>query len=168
MSLLFTLNGLNADQKSTVNDGSKFGKEACARNGKVNHEALINELTPLDQKGKSFDGKNAKQNMKAQKFQQDASSELLKDPAILRYYDFKPDEKSIQHSDKIIDDYANGTIEQNESEGDWKTEKCLEQGVPYALEVAYSLNVQVKKTPEVKITYQACNGHERYIDWFLV
>jgi conjugal transfer mating pair stabilization protein TraN len=159
LALFFAPHWLIADQQSGTKEGKKFGKTAHAKGIKFEDTKLVSDLTPIDQKGKVFDAKQAKNRMKTKDIPSNEIYEFLERPEMLRYQEFKPDVASIKHSDSIVNQYEKGFVNQTESV--YKIEKCLQPDAPFELSVRYTREITIKFLPEVKKTTRICNGHEK-------
>lgn len=161
MSCLSFASMFAADQKDFQKEGLRFGKQAHASSVDFENSLCVDDITPIDQKGKTFDPREAKRRVK----EQDIPKNAISDISGAQRMNVKPlDEESISHSDSLVCDYEKGFIqpEVSEFETDYKIETCLQYNeAPFELEVAHKLHVKVKKTPAVEKEVHICLGHRR-------
>ena len=150
---------LLSDQKSLQEEGLRFGKQAHKNCVDFENSLCMDDITPLDARGKTFDAEEAKRLIKEKNIPQNAFSELASSQRT-NAQQHQLDDESIAHSDALVDNYAKGFIQQSGDEG-YKIETCLQYDAPFELEVTRTLSVKVRKSPAVETEVHVCNGHQR-------
>lgn len=143
-----------SDQRRFQEEGLAFGKQMHATSMHFEDALCIEDITPLDQRGKTFDAEAARQRVKKQDIPENTIADLSR-ASHARHGAL--DEKSIAHSDSLLINPQNATSPSIED--DYRIETCLQYDAPFELELTHRLHVAVTKTPAIETEVHICQGH---------
>jgi conjugal transfer mating pair stabilization protein TraN len=142
---------LGNELKLQYKEGKDFAKQSNSTALKEMELINPNDCLPNEDKGKEFNGKEAKEKIKEGK------------PPVTQFTQpvnpyFSEDEFLFKRSDELTRD-QNGPIFDTYIE-DYHTESCTEADAPFNLTIERSLDVHVTYSPEEKIQIKKCKGHK--------